>query len=161
MIIRSLLLSCLVSLAAAAEPALNLAFAKRALDFSTNAVTTAQSGLEAAKLAASTPLGGSKAKARVEQAQGKLDTATALKSDFALLADGKAPAKDGLLTKLTSASDPNAKSGIMERIKALPGAEMVVSALATPGVPEALIAMTPLDQVPGLPAAVSALAAAK
>ena len=114
------------------------------------AVKTSQTGVDTAKAATGMGLGGEKAKKKVEKAQSQLDTAKALQADLRLVADGKPPGTDGLIANL-KADDPD-KPATMDRLKAVPGIETVSNVLATPGVPEALVNMTPIDQVPGVPA---------
>ena len=130
-----------------AAPAVNVAFGKKALKIVDPAVTTAQTGLDTAKAAAGFGIGGDKAKKKIDKAQAQVDTGKALRADLALVAEGKPPAKDGVIASLTE-SNPN-KPGMMEKLKALPGVEPVTNVLLTPGIPEALVSMTPIDKVPG------------
>jgi hypothetical protein len=153
----ALLLACASStVAAEAAPAANVTYGKKALAVVNPAVTTAQAAHDTAKTAGGL-LGGDKAKAKVESTKASLDTAKALQSDLALVAEGKAPAADGLIAGLQA--DSAKKPSTMDKLKALPGVETVTAVLATPGVPEALLSMAPLDKIPGLPAGAAALLA--
>ena len=143
--------------ATAPAPAINIAFGKKALKIVDPAVTTVQTALDAVKAGAGFGFGGDKAKKKIEKAQGQVDTAKALRTDLALVAEGKPPTKDGVIASLTE-SNPN-KPGMMEKLKGIPGIDQVTSILLTPGVPEALISMTPIDKVPGAAALTGFLAA--
>ena len=129
------------------EQAINIAFGKKALKIVDPSVTAAQAGLDTLKAGAGFGIGGDKAKKKIEKAQGQVDTGKALRADLALVADGKPPAKDGVIASLTE-SNPN-KPGMMEKLKAIPGIDQVTGILLTPGVPEALMSMAPIDKVPG------------
>ncbi len=133
--------------ATAPAPAINIAFGKKALKIVDPSVTAAQAGLDTLKAGAGFGIGGDKAKKKIEKAQGQVDTGKALRADLALVADGKPPAKDGVIASLTE-SNPN-KPGMMEKLKAIPGIDQVTGILLTPGVPEALMSMAPIDKVPG------------
>ena len=153
----ALLLACTsFTFAAEAAPAANVTYGKKALALVTPVVTTAQTSYDTAKTAGGL-MGGDKAKAKIEASKTSLDTAKALQSDLTLISEGKAPAADGLVSSL-KADNPK-KPSTMDKLKAVPGVETVTSILATPGVPEALMSMAPLDKVPGLPAGAAGLLA--
>ena len=139
---------------AAQAPAVNIAFGKKALKVLDPSVTAAQAGLDAAKAGAGFGFGGDKAKKKIDKAQEQVDTAKSLRTDLALVADGKTPAKDGVIASLT-ASNPN-KPGMMDKLKAVPGIDQLTSILTTPGVADALMQLAPIDKVPGLPASAAA-----
>jgi len=153
----ALLLACTSStFAADAAPAANVTYGKKALALLTPAVATAQTTYDTAKTAGGL-MGGDKAKAKIEASKTSLDTSKALQSDLTLISEGKAPAADGLISSL-KADNPKRPS-TMDKLKAIPGVESVTAVLATPGVPEALMSMAPLDKIPGLPAGAAAMLA--
>jgi hypothetical protein len=145
-----------------AVPAVNVAFATKALDAADTVSKACQANLDTAKAAAQLPLAGDKAKKKVESAQGALDVSNGLKTDLASVAAGKAPATDGVLAQI-AASQIAPKEGAkptpspLDKLKKIPGAQTVVDVLSTPGVAGALVQSLPLDKVPGYGTAAQAL----
>jgi hypothetical protein len=99
------------------------------------------------------PLAGAAAKNKVTEAQAQVGTASGLISDLANLAGGKAASTTGLLAGLAGGTGGEAA----KTFASIPGADLLIQALSTPGVAQALISALPVDQVPGFAATKSAL----
>ncbi|MFM2091786.1 MAG: hypothetical protein RLZZ127_2275 [Planctomycetota bacterium] len=148
--------------AAVQMPAVNMAFARRALEATTTVAQACQSNLDVAKAAAAVPFAGDKAKKKVDSAQGALDVANGVRTDLTAISNGQTPAADGMLAKIAAAQmapkegDKPAPSPL-DKLKAIPGAQAAIDVLSTPGVAGALVQALPLDKVPGYSTAAQAL----
>ncbi len=142
------------TVAAANVPAANRTLLETCVELAGQASGAAQKAQDTAATAASLPFAGSAAKKTLEAAKAKTADANGLLGDLKGLLAGKAAGGEGVLAQVAKGS-----FHVGERLKNLPGAELLQQVLGTPGIADALMKMLPVDQVPGYDTVQKALAA--
>lgn len=143
--------------AALAQPAVNQAFLGKTLGLLDKHLATAQSALDVAKPAAALPFAPKSQKDKVSTMQAGVDTLTALKGELTGLSQGRPAKADGIMAGLASGQGPS----LTDRLKGVPGADVLQSVLGAPGVAQALVSATPVDQAPGYGTAAAVLGLGK
>lgn len=139
------------------QPAVNQAFIAKTLALTDKTLVTSQGALDLAKPAAALPFAPKSQKDRVAALQVGVDTVAGLKGELTELSQGRPAKADGILAGLSSGKGPS----LTDRLKGLPGAEVLQSVLGAPGVAQALVTATPVDQAPGYATAAAALGMGK
>lgn len=135
-----------VAPAAAAKPvpAANDALLQKCSPLIDKLRAAAHAAESTAAKASALPFAGGLAKEALAKAKLQSTDADSLGNDLTNLRAGKAAATDGLLSQIASG-----KASITDRLKSLPGADVLQQVLGSPGVASALLQQLPVDKVPG------------
>lgn len=130
--------------AAVAIPAANKTMLEKCMELAGQVSGAAHKAESTAATAASLPFAGGMAKSALEAAKAKVADSDGLLGDLKGLLGGKPAASEGVLSQVAKGS-----FNIGERLKGLPGAELLQQALGAPGMADGLLKMLPVDKLPG------------